>query len=50
MGFIDIITKLFGNKSQKDMQAVMPNNLVIMSIKPILIYNLLIYNLYLYSY
>ena len=24
MGFIDIITKLFGNKSQKDMQAVMP--------------------------
>ena len=24
MGFIDVITKLFGNKSQKDMQAVMP--------------------------
>ena len=24
MGFIDIVTKLFGNKSQKDMQAVMP--------------------------
>ena len=24
MGFIDIITKLFGNKSQKDMKAVMP--------------------------
>ena len=24
MGFIDIITKLFGNKSQKDMQAVLP--------------------------
>ena len=24
MGFIDIITKLFGNKAQKDMQAVMP--------------------------
>ena len=24
MGFIDIITKLFGNKSQKDMKAIMP--------------------------
>ena len=24
MGFVEIITKLFGNKSQKDMQAVMP--------------------------
>ena len=24
MGFIDIVTKLFGNKSQKDMKAIMP--------------------------
>ena len=24
MGFVEIITKLFGNKSQKDMRAVMP--------------------------
>ena len=24
MGFIEVITKLFGNKSQKDMRAVMP--------------------------
>ena len=24
MGFVEVITKLFGNKSQKDMRAVMP--------------------------